>query len=149
MKEHWLDRYLVYVKRFKVLRDRLAPHNAPEELAGFDASVTRNLRALLSQAPDEDAKHKDRFTFCAGQVFYDGLELDLPTGFTIDVLKTLVESFGVCVPFQSLDSESLEKEAPDRLRKANRQINRQLNAKNIRLQIINKRGEGYFLRRSR
>jgi hypothetical protein len=110
---------------------------------------------LLGQQPQQNqaetggkttkAAGKDRFSFSPGQVCFDGIDLRLPTGFVIDVLRKLVESFGKTVGYRELDDNSEAKNASEQLRDAKRKIKKALKANKTPCKIETKKGEGYII----
>jgi hypothetical protein len=87
---------------------------------------------------------KDRFSFTAGQVFYEDQDLQLPGGDTIDIMKKLVESFGFVVSYQDLDAASVN-HASDRLRGIVKRINTKLKEQDIPCLVSARRAAGYCL----
>ncbi len=88
---------------------------------------------------------KQRFAFSPGQVLFDGKDIGVKTGLAQDVLKKLVEHFGLVVKFKELDEsvETSDKEASVQLRDAISHLNKRL--KDLPIEIENRRGSGYFM----
>jgi hypothetical protein len=111
------------------------------------------LRAEPSAAPTgndteqaaEDATDTSKgFTFEGeGRALYDGEDLGLPAGETVNVLKRLVEAVPNTVPHATWSNK--ESEAPDEIRGAVSKINRALKAHEVPWTVRNVRGEGYRL----
>lgn len=91
------------------------------------------------------ASVKDRFTFAPGQAMFDGKDLGLPAGLAVDVLKKLVESFGVAVPYKELNRQSTANEADEVLRAAKSQISAALKKHKAPCEVAAKKGSGYVL----
>jgi hypothetical protein len=107
-----------------------APVAAPPEMAG-DAG------------PRDDAA--GHFAFKPGQVFYDERELDLPVGFTTDVLRKLVGKVGSVVSFKELYSYNPACSADEKLKSAISEIRKALKAESVPFKVISKRTIGYIL----
>lgn len=90
----------------------------------------------------------ERFIFRQGQVLFDGRDLDVGTGVALHILQTFATNCGRVVPFHTLDEDSPEKEASERIRTAIRRLRQTLNSGNIPVEIENRKGEGYLLRPS-
>jgi hypothetical protein len=86
---------------------------------------------------------KTHFKIEESRIFFDDVDLDLPTGKTIDVAKMLIESFDTVVKYNLLDNESTAKEASDNLRKHKSIIQKKL--KNTSYYIKTKKQAGYIL----
>jgi hypothetical protein len=86
-----------------------------------------------------------RFVVETGRVLYDGMDMDLPTGATLEIFKMLLKSFDSVVLFQALDGESKDKEASAALRNAVRHINNALKRHDAPCRVTCKRRTGYIL----
>lgn len=88
---------------------------------------------------------KNRFRFNSdGQVFFDNIDLRLPTGPNIKVLQKLVERYPDYVPFSKFDSSSVTA-ASDQLRGYIKQITKSFTSKHIPLKVETKKRRGYAL----
>jgi hypothetical protein len=90
------------------------------------------------------ARIKDRFAFNPGQALFDGKDLGLSTGFTVEILQKLVQSIGQTVAYATLDANS-KNEASDQLRKAKRAIVVSFKEHGVPCDIVTKAREGYCL----
>jgi hypothetical protein len=114
--------------------------------------VKRDIKKM--QEKDEQSETddiKNRFTFTESQVFFDGKDLSLPTGSEIvpaQILKQLVESFGIVVSYKTLDENS-DVTASDFLRGKIKQINNALKTHKVPCKIQSRTWFGYFLSHSR
>jgi len=86
-----------------------------------------------------------RFTFRSGQVLFDGHDLNVGTGATLEILKALVKNFNYVMPFQKLDENSSAKEASEKIRTAIGRLRKTLESAKIPVVIENRKGEGYLM----
>jgi len=119
------------------------------EMAREDLSVEKQkAKRRLKKKPQESTDIAKRFTFRPGQVLFDGHDLNVRTGTTLDIIKALVDEFGHVVPFQTLDGNSLQKEASEKIRTAIGRLRKSLKSAKIPAVIENRKGEGYRMRPS-
>ncbi|MBW2647833.1 MAG: helix-turn-helix domain-containing protein [Deltaproteobacteria bacterium] len=88
---------------------------------------------------------KKRFTFNEAQAFFDLMDLDLPSGEAVSILKKLVDSFGEVVKHNELDKNSNPSNASDTLKGRILTIKKSLIRNKIPCKIESKRGVGYVL----
>jgi len=116
------------------------------EMAGEDLSVEKQKdKRRLKKKP---RPINERLTFRPGQVLFDGRDLNVGTGAALEILETLVRNFGNLVPFQTLDGNSPQKEASEKIRTAIGRIRRIIKSAKIPVVIDNRKGEGYLMRPS-
>jgi len=119
------------------------------EMARGDLSVEKQKdKRRLKKTPPKSRPVAKRFTFRQGQVLFDGRDLNVRTGTTLDIIKALVDEFGHVVPFQTLDGNSLQKEASEKIRIAIGRLRKLLKSAKIPAVIENRKGEGYQMRPS-
>lgn len=144
------QRYIVFIPDYltavKYLFETL--RHVAESDVGNAADLqeqTPRLAALPNDThrPTAAAAH---FEFGLGQVLYGGKDLGLATGFRIDVLQKLRDSFGRTVGYQTLHSDSDPVKASDQLRGAISAINQALSNAKTPYKVINCRSSGYLLR---
>lgn len=111
----------------------------------LDWIATIEKRTNKPQGNGGEDEIKKRFTFNESQALFDNEDLDLPTGDTISILKKLVESAGVTVKHQDLDSNSNPSNASEILKGRISDIKKALKRHKIPVQINPKRGVGYVL----
>ena len=87
----------------------------------------------------------NEFLFESGRVLYQGKDLKLPTGLTIDVFKKLFENIGKALAYQKLDEYGPKSEASGQLKTAISRIRASLKRIKAPYRIITKRGESYLL----
>ena len=107
--------------------------------AGGTKKTTKKLKPLL----------KNKFSFGSGQAFFNGKDLGLPTGETIEILQKLVRSMGKVVEHKVLESMSTDSNASDILKGRILTINKALKHHNIRYKIESRRGVGYVLQQTK
>ncbi len=95
---------------------------------------------------EPDKEPKDRFVFKPGQILFDGKDLELPSGEPINVLKTLVGSFGEVVAYRRFD-QNYSSARPGSLPKSVSTIRAALREHQVPCEVKSKRTEGYFLRK--
>jgi len=91
-------------------------------------------------------KIKDRFSFSDGQVFFDDKDLELPTGFTIDIFQKLYESWGRTVLHKKLHDMSDPGQASEQLKKAKLKISQSFKRYKVPCIIESKAREGYLIK---
>lgn len=111
-------------------------------------AIKRLSEELEAETPKSQAGAGD-FTFTPGQVLYMGQDLKLPTGFTIEIFKKLVDNLGMALAYRTLDNTSTISEASGQLKTAVCRIRKVLQKKKSPYQIITKRGESYLLSNSK
>ena len=87
----------------------------------------------------------ERFEVAIGQIFFDGVDLGLPTGLCLEVIAALVRRFGRVVPHAELHDQSTASEASDELRAAVKTVRAALDAAGIPCHVTTRRGYGYML----
>jgi hypothetical protein len=119
------------------------------EMAGEDLSVEKQKDERRSKKkPRKPKPINERLTFGQGQVLFDGRDLNVGTGAALDITKALIEDFGQVVPFQTLDGNSPQKEASEKIRTAIGRIRRIIKSAKIPVVVDNRKGEGYLMRPS-
>ena len=88
---------------------------------------------------------KNSFTLMENQVLFDGQDLNIGAGASVDIFKALVENFGYIVSFKKLDENSLQNEASEKTRTAIGRIRKTLKSAKIPVVIENRKAEGYIM----
>jgi hypothetical protein len=101
---------------------------------------------LLRKA-EGSAGAAEGFSFRPGQALYDGKDLAMPTGATLEVFNRLVANLGRPVRYDHLDDQSRPSDASELLRATIVNIRRRLRVCTVPYKIVNKRGEAYSLER--
>ena len=116
-------------------------HRADVETAEQQATEKGSEKSTKAKKPQK------RFTFPVGEARWNGKDLGLPTGPTIDILQQLVKSFGAVVGHMRLLDDDITKasQAGESLRKAIFKINEALKHHKVPHKITSKRGVGYKL----
>ncbi len=137
-------------RKLRHKRNRNAKRRDITDKAGKMAAYLRKCRdeileGLQAERDESSATVKDRFQFADGQVFFDGKDLELPTGLPIEVLNKLHNSFGQTVIHSELHNQSTISEASDELRSSVAAIRKAFKDHSVPVKIANKRAEGYVL----
>ena len=125
------DEILLYFQRF-VKRQNQQTKSTPKE----------QKQAMPENACDEI---KNRFAIYPGQICFDGIDLKLPTGLTIEVFEKLYKNWGRTVEYKALDENSDKNEASIQLKSAKSNISKSFRKKKVPCIIENKPRTGYLM----
>jgi hypothetical protein len=118
-------------------------------LAGLTAAEGMQTPKPVSQRRTAESQPiKKRFAIRHGQILFDGKDLNIRVGTTLEIMKMLVNQFDNVVPFRTLDEYSKECEASDKIRTAISRIRKKLKSVKIQAVIENRYGEGYIMHSS-
>lgn len=148
-KESLYSRFLRTFKRANGHRNRLELLSSLDADAEAELTGKKENKAIGTDKPPGKIKNiKDRFGFAPGQALFDCIDIGLPTGLTIDVLKKLVENFGFTTLYNDLDENSGSKgiNLSVQLKRAISRIRKSFLTKRISCMIETKSNEGYLIK---
>ncbi len=134
------------IRRAVAAAEESGPVMWPNNLKPKIVNLIRQIEVTIgSYKPKTARETRDRFTFNRGQVLFDDKDLELATGFVIEVAKRLHSGFGETVSYGELDGELSQNAAEEPLRGAIRKLRATLEEKGVPCQIVTKTREGYCL----
>jgi hypothetical protein len=93
----------------------------------------------------ESVAIKALFKIEKSRILFNGVDLDLPAGRTVEIAKALIKGFDTVIEYRLLDSESTDKNAEDNLRKHKSIFAKKLKGCRIPCYITTKKQSGYML----